>query len=275
MWLHWLVAANSLIKAIAFLLVWVIIWLPLATFLLWLLKLHIVNTSKTNPKLPLLASLYSIAPLVVWGAAEIEDVSFSDYGINLQPTIFVSLAAGIGLAMGGLVILFGLEFLLGSIKYHWQNQQRLWSILFPILGLSLWVGFVEELIFRGFLINELQQDYTPKVAAAISSIIFALLHLIWERKTTIPQLPGLWLMGMVLVAARWADNGSLGLAWGLHAGWILGFSCLDSAELISYTGKTPAWITGIEKQPLAGVAGILCLLATGVGCGAFSVISNQ
>ncbi|HAJ62065.1 MAG TPA: CPBP family intramembrane metalloprotease domain-containing protein, partial [Cyanobacteria bacterium UBA8543] len=101
------------------------------------------------------------------------------------------------------------------------------------------------------------------VAAAISSVIFALLHLIWDRQDTLPQLPGLWLMGMVLVLARWVDDGSLGLAWGLHAGWICGLTCLDSAELISYTGKGPVWMIGFREQPLAGVAGLLCLLGVG------------
>ncbi len=71
-------------------------------------------------------------------------------------------------------------------------------------------------------------------------------------------------MGMVLVFARWVDGGSLGLATGLHTGWIWGLTCLDSTELISYTGKGPTWITGLGANPLAGVAGIVCLLTTGI-----------
>jgi membrane protease YdiL (CAAX protease family) len=145
-----------------------------------------------------------------------------------------------------------------------ENLQRLGQLLLPILFLGLWIGVTEELIFRGFLLNTLRQDYSVWVAAAISSVIFALLHLIWEQQNTLPQLPGLWLMGMVLVLARWADGGSLGLAWGLHAGWIWGLTCLDSAELISYTGKGSVWMTGLGKKPLAGIAGIICLLITGI-----------
>ena len=88
--------------------------------------------------------------------------------------------------------------------------------------LGLWISTTEELIFRGFLQNELNQDYPVWVAGAIASLIFAVTHLLWERQETLPQLPGLWLMGMVLTLARWADGGSLWLACGLHAGWIWG-----------------------------------------------------
>ena len=70
-------------------------------------------------------------------------------------------------------------------------------------------------------------------------------------------------MGIVLLGARLADGGSLALAIGLHSGWIWGLSCLEEAQLISYTSKSSVWMTGGEKQPLAGISGIVCLLGTG------------
>jgi hypothetical protein len=33
--------------------------------------------------------------------------------------------------------------------------------------------------------------------------------------------------------------------------------------LISYTGKGPTWMTGLGKKPLAGLAGLICLLGIG------------
>ena len=90
-----------------------------------------------------------------------------------------------------------------------------------------------------------------------------MLHLVWEQKETIPQLPGLWLMGMVLVLARYVDKGNLGLAWGLHSGLVWAIATIDTAELITYTGKVPPWVTGMYGKPLAGLTGISFLLATG------------
>jgi uncharacterized protein len=214
-------------------------------------------------KLLMVGSLYILAPFMVWMAAKVEGVSFLDYGLVWQPSLLLSISQGLGLGIVGLVASFSIQSLFGWVEWHWQNLQKLWSILFPIFILGLGIGFVEELIFRGFLLNELQLNYTYWLAAIISSLIFAVGHLIWERKETFPQLPGLWLLGIVLVLARLVDRGSLGLAWGLHAGWIWGLSCLDSAKLISYSEKYSPLLTGINKQPLAGVAGILCLLGTG------------
>ena len=258
-WLDYLTTANSLTIVTAFFLLWFTLWLPLAIFLKW----HLLEPLTVEKKLPLLGSLYLLAPLVIWLVANIRGVSFITYGLNCSPSFFISLILGFTLGVAGLALVFETEYLLGWLNWYPENKQRLLSIAFPIIALALWIGITEELVFRGFLINELTQQYNIWVGAIISSFIFALLHLVWERKETLPQLPGLWLMGIILVGARLVDHGNLGLASGLHVGWIWGLSCLDSAELIAYTGKGSEWITGLGKQPLAGVAGIICLLGTG------------
>ena len=258
--LEFLLATHSLIKIIVFFLLWTLIWLAITIPLSKITKWHPHKPAFKEQKLPILLTLYGVAPLAVWIAASAEGATFADYGLNWQPT-WLSLAWGVSLGVGGVVLIFALQGWLGWVQWHSQLQ-RLWVIL-PLLGLGLGVGLIEELVFRGFLINELLQDYSLGAAAAIASLIFALSHLVWEQQQTKPQLPGLWLMGMVLVGARWADGGSLALAWGLHAGWIWGLSALDSAKLISYTGKASDWITGVGEQPLAGTAGILCLAGTG------------
>lgn len=264
-------------KAIAFFLVWLVLWLPVAIPLARLLKWQPPKPLAVEQKLPLLASLYLIAPLIVWGASLVEGVPFSDYGLNWKASVLVSLGQGLGLAVLSLVVVFGIEKALGWINWRWEDDQTapeaeiqspkigsvVGSILLPTLLIGLLVSGIEELIFRGFLLTSLQQDYSVWVAAVISSLIFALLHLVWEQQETLPQLPGLWLMGMVLVLARVCDGGSLGLPWGLHAGWIWVIASLDTVGLITYTGKVPAWMTGLGEKPLAGGMGILCVLGTG------------
>lgn len=258
------VASTALVKVATFFISWAVLWLPLAIPIATLVKWRPPKPLAAEQKLPLLAALYLIAPPILWGASWVDGASFSDYGLDWKLKVLVSLGLGLGLGILSLIIVFSGQWLLGWVEWRLENLQRLGELLLPILFLGLWIGVTEELIFRGFLLNTLRQDYSVWVAAAISSVIFALLHLIWEQQNTLPQLPGLWLMGMVLVLARWADGGSLGLAWGLHAGWIWGLTCLDSTELISYTGKGSSWMTGLGKKPLAGIAGIICLLITGI-----------
>ncbi|MBD2019010.1 CPBP family intramembrane metalloprotease domain-containing protein, partial [Leptolyngbya sp. FACHB-36] len=37
---------------------------------------------------------------------------------------------------------------------------------------------------------------------------------------------------------------------------------IDTAQLMRYTDRGPAWMTGLAGQPLAGVVGLLLLLVT-------------
>jgi uncharacterized protein len=254
---------TALLKIITFFGLWLLLWLPIAIPLAIALKWRPPQPLSPNQKLPLLASLYLLAPLVLWIFAI--DHSFAAYGFPWKFSVLMSLGQGLILGVVGLVLLFGVELALGWVKgqaVSWEALPQLGTTLATTLFLGLWVGLTEELIFRGFLWNQWQMITSPIAAAAIASAIFALLHLVWEGRANIPQLPGLWLMGMVLTLARSVDGGNLGLAWGLHAGWIWAIATLDTAQLIRPTGKISPWLTGWADQPLAGVMGILFLLGT-------------
>jgi hypothetical protein len=258
-----------------FFLTWTCLWLPIAIMVAIALKWQ-PPLPLGNKKLPLVASLYLLVPFILWATTWIESVSFADWGLFWQPTTLISALLGLGLGVVSLAILFGLQLTWGwlevkSSEVESKTSEKIlnpWaSILNPstllILLLALWISATEELIFRGCLPNLLQQDYSTIIAAAIASFIFAIAHLIWAPKETVPQLPGLWLMGMVLTLARAVDNGSLGMAIGLHAGWIWGITMVDTAQLIKPSQRVPEWITGIAEKPLAGAAGIMLLLTTG------------
>lgn len=263
-WLSLFVTLPGTVKGFLLLVLWVILWLPLAWLMAKRVQWRPFTPLTPTQKLPMVASLYLVVPLLVWLLVTLEGTSVADYGLWWRSVFLTSLLWGIGLAIAGLGIVFGVEGWLGWLVWQKQNLPRLGRLLLPLLGLGLWVGITEEVIFRGILLNLLEEDWSLWIAAALSSAIFALLHLVWERQETLPQIPGLWLMGMVLVWARLVDGESLGLASGLHAGWVWGLASLDAAELITYTGKGSDWIIGWGKQPLAGLAGIICLLGTGL-----------
>ncbi len=271
--------APVLVVVMTFFIAWVGCWLPVAAVLA-MFNDNARNWQPNSPlqpdqKLPRLVSLYLLAPLVVWGVSWLTNTSFSDYGFIGHISILGSLGLGFGLGVLSLAVVFLFQWWLGWCTFQGANIKLVRPILLPILLIALLVGGIEELVFRGFLFTELNHDYPIWAAAAVSSLIFAFLHLIWEQVETIPQLPGLWLMGMVLVLARFVDSGSLGLAWGLHAGWVWAIACLDTAQLVTYTDKVSEWVTGKNKKPLAGVAGIFCLLLTGVVLWIFDVYSDS
>nr|WP_322661934.1 type II CAAX endopeptidase family protein [Dendronalium sp. ChiSLP03b]MDZ8206897.1 type II CAAX endopeptidase family protein [Dendronalium sp. ChiSLP03b] len=254
--------ASVLVVVMAFFICWLGCWLPVAVVSAIALNFQTTKSLQPEQKLPLMVSLYLIAPLVLWGVMRFTNKSFSDYGLLVNISLLGSLAFGFGLGVLSLAIIFSCQFLLGWCIWQKSNIKLIPPIFLPILLIALLVGGIEELVFRGFLLTELERDYPFWLAAAISSLIFAVLHLVWEQRETIPQLFGLWLMGMMLVLARVADGGNLGIAWGLHAALVWAIATIDTAELITYTGKVSEWFTGKNKKPLAGVAGIVCVLGT-------------
>lgn len=256
---------DPLARILIFLLCCGVAWLPLGFPLM-----RSIGWSPSKPliladKLKLVASLYLVIPLVLWGYSLWSREPFAGYGLRLDSEGLWQLISGLGLAIAGLAVLFGIQGSLGWLRWHKENLKRTGPVLWQALLIGLWVGVVEELLFRGFMLNVLK-PYGGLAAVVVASIIFALLHLVWEPAEDLigaaPQLPGLWLMGMVLAYARVLSDGSLNLAWGLHAGWVWGITVIDTAGLVSYPGTVPGWVTGLGSKPLAGLMGLGFLSAT-------------
>ena len=254
---------TSWFKVAIFFGAWATLWLPIAfrvaKFIGW--QPNVTPTPKQ--KLILLASLYVLVPIVIGWKTRLELLSFAELGLSPLSDIIPYLVVGLSLSLTSTIALFSWQYACNLVSWQGQNVGRLLPLFIPLLCLSLLISFAEELVFRGYVFYTLSTDSTVIIAAIASSLVFALLHLIWEREQTLPQIPGLWLMGMVLVAARIIADDSIYLAIGLHAGWIYSLTCIDSAELITYNYQNH-WITGINRQPLAGIAGIVCLAVTGL-----------
>ena len=255
--------SASWFKVFTFLGIWAAIWLPIALVILRFIDWQPSEPLIPKQKLILLASLYIIVPGIVKWKINVESLSWAKLGLYPISHILWYLLCGLLLSLGSLIIVFSLESIFNLINWQWQNLKQILPLTAPIFLLSLLISLIEELVFRGYILSTLLVDNSLLIAALASSLIFAFLHLIWERNQTIPQIPGLWLMGMVLVAARIVGDDSLYLAIGLHTGWVWGLTCIDSAELVTYKHQSH-WFTGINQQPLAGMAGILCLAITGL-----------
>ncbi len=237
-----------------FLVIWLGVWLPIAVIVAKLTGYHPGQPLQPQQKIVLVLSLYLLLPGLVWGLMHIEQTQLQDYG--WQWPFWGLYAGGLALGCAGVGLLFGVAIALGWVEGrppNWRSLILLWLVA------SL-ISAAEEIVFRGIFLNFWQQQTSLVWAAVLSSALFALLHLIWERAQTMRQLPGLWLMGMVLVAATLAVD-QLGLAIGLHAGWIIGMTTADSS--IQYQESTPSWLLG--RLPLTGLLDNALLLLTGIG----------
>ncbi len=177
------------------------------------------------------------------------------YGLAGTTTNGWELIIGLGIGLITVLSLFSLEGWLGWLV--WQQGVEA-KIVVEGLLIAIATGFAEELLFRGWLLDELQRDY-GKVAIWINALLFASLHFIKplpEMLRTAPQFPGLLLLGLTLVWAKRRCNSRLGLPIGIHGGLIWGYYIINVGQLINYSGQVPYWVTGVDRNPLAGIVGI-------------------
>ncbi|MEO1633554.1 MAG: type II CAAX endopeptidase family protein [Cyanobacteria bacterium J06631_9] len=166
----------------------------------------------------------------------------------------------------GVFGLFGIETLAGWATPTTPSPRFVFFV-FEGLLMALAVGLAEELLFRGWVLAELEQNYSALAALWMNAAFFAGTHFIKPLNVilqTLPQFFGLFALGLALVWARRSPTGThkltrLGYPIGLHAGLIWGYYVVTVGGLSEYTGQAPEWVTGIGENPLAGLLGIILL----------------
>jgi len=243
-----------------FILVLLLLWLPVAA------PIYLLVPDSNLVNILTLLVLYGefIGLVKFWGKqVHREPQIFKRYGLQGSRQNGVEWLAGLG---GGLAIALSLFIVEGWLGWLvWRSP----TVFLPKLILEGWlsavaIGFAEELLFRGWLLDELERDYRPSITIWATALIFALLHFIKplaEVLRTFPQFPGLILLGIILVWAKRGSRGRLGLSMGLHGGLVWGYYIINVGQLTKYSGQVPEWLTGVDRNPLAGVMGWLFLSA--------------
>jgi membrane protease YdiL (CAAX protease family) len=252
-----------LLRVIIFLLILAAIWLPVAAPIYLLVKDSNLATILTMGLL--FAEFLFLVPR--WGKQVYGQTQLlKSYGlVNTRQNGF-ELLTGLAIGISITFTLFLVQGLLGFVA--WQNSHNLPRIIAEGLLTALGVGFAEELVFRGWLLDELQRDYNNQISVRANSLVFALSHFIKSVEgmlRTWPQFPGLLLLGLILVFAKRSRQNRLGLSIGLHAGLVWGYYIINIGELVRYSGSVPDWVTGVNGNPLAGAIGLLFLSVLAVG----------
>ena len=163
------------------------------------------------------------------------------------------------------VILLSL-ILIPIISNEWGNWLGMFSykVLLNCLLLIIGIGFAEELVFRGWLLEELKIQYGFKKAIILQALIFSIAHVgfnlpFWQMLSV---LLGLFLLGILLSLLRIKDNNSLWGCAGLHGG-LVGIWFLTNNGLFDISKEAPGWLVGYgiaNTNPLGGFYGISLLL---------------
>lgn len=186
------------------------------------------------------------------------------------PEAGIGLLAGFGLfcLMAGIVALLG-GIEVAGIRSFGETQFWIWA------ALALTSGIVEETLFRGIMLRQLERLVGTWWALALTSILFGAVHLM-NRDATWRGAVSLMVEAGILLGAAYLYTRRLWLAAGMHAAWNFTQAWVFSVP-VSGTGDAvgllvtrrmgPEWLTGGEfgleaSMPamfVATVAGLLLL----------------
>lgn len=157
------------------------------------------------------------------------------------------------------------------------------------LAAGIFVGFFEEVFFRGIIFKGLLEDGGRARAFIVANLFYSAIHFVkpgepyyldhfdpwagfshlfqtfqpfFDPAALLPGLVGLFLIGVILSYA-FARSGNLYLSIGLHAGWI--FSLKTVRVFGNYTREDLGWWFGAtEPKIVSGANAWLGLLLVGV-----------
>ena len=154
-------------------------------------------------------------------------------------------------------------YLLGWIdSFNYIKLRVLLNAILLIIG----IVFAEEILFRGWLMEEMVLLFGFKRGLILQSAIFSLAHYRSDINllALTPFLIGLFLFGLVLTLRRTIDKGSLWGCIGLHGG-LVGIWYLFDSGMVIFSIDTPYYLLGPSQNmmnPIGGVVGITMLLIT-------------
>lgn len=254
-------------RMLSFLLVLILLWLP------GLALIYVVMGSTENLEDPGTKNLLSIltmglltiefiALLPWWGRKVYQHPNlYSRYGLVFTRQNGLLLLKGLAIGSCFTFALFITQGLLGWLT--WQSPRLpIPQLLLEGSATALGVGLGEGLFFRGWMLDELERDYTPTVSLIADAGLYALLHFLKPISVILasfPEFPGLWLLGTVLVLAKRQHQNLLGMSIGLHAGMVWAYYVINVGNMVKYSGRVSDWITGINGNPVSGLLGLIFL----------------
>jgi membrane protease YdiL (CAAX protease family) len=203
--------------------------------------------------------------LSVWIARRALDRrSFTSLGLEWGALALRDLLIGTLIPAPLFALVFLAQWGLGWLEiegWGWADGSLGLTVLWVVLGLAAFiaVGFYEELLFRGYYLQNLRDGTSVALALFVSSAVFALAHS-GNFSASIASTLGIFGAGYFL-AYGWLRTSALWLPMGLHIGWnffqgpVFGFAVSGSStpSIVVHTVEGPELLTGGGFGPEAGL----------------------
>ncbi len=187
--------------------------------------------------------------------------SFRSYGLSAGGAGKHQLLSGLFLGLWGLGTPLGIGLASGVCRIHiTADSVRLWWTVLGFVPLACLISILEELVFRGFILQHLMLWSRP-TGFIISSVLYSIVHL---KITTLNlstglELGGLFLLGGVL-ALTYLQTNQLYQAIGLHA--TLAYGARVNKLFLEFPDHSISWLIGTNRL-VNGLAGWVVLLGIG------------
>lgn len=232
-------------------------------------------TSDTSPPLSALLAFEACLAVCAFGVAflfrrYLDERSIASLGFSVRGPWLRLLLIGCGLGIAMQLCVFAMEDLLGySHVTAFSAARQGGSVLVVLLPYLALVGLAEEMLFRGYIFQNMWESWGPAAAIAFTSALFVAVH--FGNPGSHARL-AFTVIGLVAYAV-WACisllwTKSLWLAVGVHFMWnvfegpVLGFpvSGLTFPSIaVRQTFTGPDWFTGGPFGPEAGASALLAL----------------
>lgn len=196
---------------------------------------------------------------------------FPSLGVSLKTTWVKDIFAGVGIAAIMMGFIFVIAYFLDWINvksFSWEADGIQTAVAQTAIWLTIFflVGWQEELLSRGYHLQNLADGINITWGVILSSFAFAILHIFNPGASWISTLgiflAGLFLsLGYILTKQLWLPIG-LHIGWNFFEGVVFGFpvSGLNTYKLVLMDVLGPKTWTGGEFGPEAGLLLVPALL---------------
>jgi len=180
--------------------------------------------------------------------------------------------------------------------FTWRKKVELGAVVQDSLMRAAGAGIMEELFFRGALLGLVMRVWSPRVALAFVTTLFAAVHFLQAPpalviRDGIEAGTGFWLVGEILrvfadanfllaeCATLWVAGWILGEArlrtrslWlpiGLHAGWVFGIGLYAGLTRAGKAVRRDEYLPWIGETLKSGLVPLAMLALTGAAVWAY------
>ncbi|MDH3431586.1 MAG: CPBP family intramembrane metalloprotease [Gammaproteobacteria bacterium] len=241
----------------------------------------LLGLSKSSPLVIVIIAL-AATPAVYIARRWIDKKDFVSLGLKsgrhgAADVLFGFVLSGIMMgAVFGAMLALGYISNVEVIELGWPTAGLLVTSLLIMALVSFW----EELVFRGYILQNMAEGMGMKTAVLISCVLYGLVHSA-NPNAGLLSTAIIILFGYLRIYG-YLSTGQLWLSMGMHAGWnffqatVFGFAASGHTEgrtLLTHDALAPDWLSGGDFGPEASVVTIPVVLIALVAMRGWSMTS--